>query len=276
MLVDPVTVAAQIVNFLVLVYLLHRFLYGPIIETMADRRRQIEEQVAAAERTKAEAQEQIRRYEEMRREQEAQREDLLAKARDDAESWADELREEARAEVDRLKERWTSALVREQETFWREFEEELGGELETLACEVLRELAGTDLAAQVQRSFFEHLKELPEAEAARLAELSAGQQGLEVKVLSAAELDESCRADLETHLGRLLGGPAELEFEVRPELVAGIEVRGSGWKMGWSIRGYVQGLGDRLRAYLEERSGGDTEASGDSAAPETKPEEAGV
>ena len=35
--IDWLTVVAQIVNFLVLVYLLKRFLYGPILQAMDDR-----------------------------------------------------------------------------------------------------------------------------------------------------------------------------------------------------------------------------------------------
>ena len=37
MQVDWLTVAAQIVNFLILVWLLHKFLYGPIVRAMGDR-----------------------------------------------------------------------------------------------------------------------------------------------------------------------------------------------------------------------------------------------
>ena len=276
MLVDPITIAAQIVNFLVLVYLLQRFLYGPIMQAMADRRHEIEEQVAQAEQSRAEAEEQIREYEELRREHEAQRESVLARAREDAESWGDELREEARLEVDRLKERWTSALSREQETFWREFEDELARELETLACEVLGELAGADLGTQVQRSFLEHLSKLPASEAARLPQLGEGKQDHEVKILSAAELDRDYQDDLREQLNRLLDDSPKLTFEVRPELVAGIEVRGAGWKIGWSIRGYVHGLGDRLRAHLARHGGDGDDDSSDADESEAAPEGAGA
>jgi len=40
--IDWLTVAAQITNFLVLVWLLHRFLYQPITNAMEQRQAQIE------------------------------------------------------------------------------------------------------------------------------------------------------------------------------------------------------------------------------------------
>ena len=50
MSVNWFTVAAQVVNFLILVWLLHRFLYGPIIAAMDRRERRIAERLQDAQR----------------------------------------------------------------------------------------------------------------------------------------------------------------------------------------------------------------------------------
>ena len=55
MSIDWVTVAAQAVNFLVLVWLLKRFLYRPILDGIDARERDIEARVTAAATAKAEA-----------------------------------------------------------------------------------------------------------------------------------------------------------------------------------------------------------------------------
>ena len=56
MLINPFTVLAQLVNFLILVWLLKRFLYKPILHAIDEREKGIAAQLAQAEGKVAEAQ----------------------------------------------------------------------------------------------------------------------------------------------------------------------------------------------------------------------------
>jgi len=53
--IDWLTVAAQIVNFLVLIWLLQRFLYKPITNAMRRREERIEDRLAEAKEAREEA-----------------------------------------------------------------------------------------------------------------------------------------------------------------------------------------------------------------------------
>ena len=64
MLIDWFTVAAQIANFAILVWLLKRFLYRPVLDAMAAREKRVRETVAAADRQKAAAEEEANRLRE--------------------------------------------------------------------------------------------------------------------------------------------------------------------------------------------------------------------
>ena len=55
MLIDWFTVAAQAVNFLILVWLLKRFLYKPVLAAIDEREKRIATQLQDAEKKKAEA-----------------------------------------------------------------------------------------------------------------------------------------------------------------------------------------------------------------------------
>ena len=57
MQIDWFTVVAQIVNFLILVWLLKKFLYGPIIRAMDDRERRIASRLEEANARERQAQE---------------------------------------------------------------------------------------------------------------------------------------------------------------------------------------------------------------------------
>ena len=47
--VQPVLLAAQVVNFLILLFILKKFLYGPILKVLAQRRKTIEESLKNAD-----------------------------------------------------------------------------------------------------------------------------------------------------------------------------------------------------------------------------------
>ena len=77
MLLDWFTVAAQIANFAILVWLLKRFLYRPVLDAMAAREKRVRETVAAADRQKAAAEEEANRLREQQDAFARQKEDLL-------------------------------------------------------------------------------------------------------------------------------------------------------------------------------------------------------
>ena len=108
MQIDWFTVIAQIINFLILVALLKRFLYGPIIRAMDDRERRIASRLEEANRREQEAQEEIAAYRARREELEDAREDALARAREEAEKTRHELITSARAEIREMQQQWGS------------------------------------------------------------------------------------------------------------------------------------------------------------------------
>jgi len=66
MQIDWFTVVAQIVNFLILVGLLKKFLYGPIIRAMDDRERRIASRLEEANARERQAQEEVQSYRQKR------------------------------------------------------------------------------------------------------------------------------------------------------------------------------------------------------------------
>ena len=78
---DWLTVAAQIVNFLVLVWLLQHFLYAPITKAMSHREERIEERLADARKSREEAEAEAARLHDKQEELERDKEALMDEAR---------------------------------------------------------------------------------------------------------------------------------------------------------------------------------------------------
>ena len=149
MSIDWITVAAQIVNFLVLIWLLKRFLYRPILDGIDAREKEIAERMGEAERIRAAAEAAKAEFEARSGKLHAGREDVLEAARQAAEAERSTLLTEARERL--ASERAALAGQRAEEA--RRYSEELHREgaraLLSLTRKALKDLADGALEARI-------------------------------------------------------------------------------------------------------------------------------
>src|SRR6202451_3846610 len=104
------TVIAQALNFLILVWLLKRFLYKPILHAIDERERGIAVQLAEAEAKKSEAQKESDEFQHRTEAFGKERVALLKKATDEAKAERQQLIDEARKDADSLRAKCEEAL----------------------------------------------------------------------------------------------------------------------------------------------------------------------
>ena len=102
MQIDWWTLALQAVNFLVLVWLLWRFLYRPVREVIEKRKQLAEQAFADADKQKSEAEAARQRFEEGRVGLAQERQDMLKKIHEESEVDRRNVLEEARDKADEL------------------------------------------------------------------------------------------------------------------------------------------------------------------------------
>ncbi len=248
MQVDWITVVAQIVNFLILVWLLHRFLYGPITRAMQRRENRIKTRLddAAQEREKAEAKQQ--ELDETLQELEDQREQKLQQAREEAEELKHKLEREAREEVDRKREAWLEEMREDREDFINQLRETMSGGFRDLADEALRTLAASNLSERMAAVFLDRLHDLPEEDAARLAE-GARDTGC-VMIESGQPLDADMRRKLKRAVHDLIGDKADVAYEGDVAGLVGIRLRAGSATIEWSLDEYLDRFVDRLNRHF--------------------------
>ena len=99
MIIDWFTLVAQTLNFLILVWLMKRFLYKPILHAIDDREKRIATALANAEKIKVEAQKERDEFQKKNAEFDQQRAELLSKATDEVQAERQRLLDEARKSV---------------------------------------------------------------------------------------------------------------------------------------------------------------------------------
>ena len=102
MLIDWFTVGAQALNFIILVWLLKRFLYKPILNAVDAREKRIAAELADADAKRAEAQKERDEFQHKNEEFDQQRAALLAKTTDEAKAERQRLFDDARKAADVL------------------------------------------------------------------------------------------------------------------------------------------------------------------------------
>src|ERR1700678_4033464 len=102
MLIDWFTVGAQALNFLILAWLMKRFLYKPVLDAIAAREKLIAAELADAAAKKAEAQKDRDEFQHKNEEFDQQRAALLSKATDEARAERERLIDEARKAAEAL------------------------------------------------------------------------------------------------------------------------------------------------------------------------------
>ena len=252
MLIDWFTVIAQILNFLILVWLLKHFFYKPILNAIDAREKKVADELANAEAKKTDAQREKEDFKRKTEELDQQRIALLSKAKDEAKTESLHLIEEARKEAFDLMSRQQEALRNEKQNLNQAIRHLAQQEVFAIARKTLIDLAETSLEERTVEVFSRKLHELTDEEKKRIAlELSASSRSL--LVLTAFDLPQEQRDLIKKTITETLGIEIQAKFETAPELVSGIELTTNGLKVAWSIADYLTSLEKGINELLEKQ-----------------------
>ena len=170
MLIDWFTVGAQALNFLILVWLMKRFLYKPILHAIDAREKRIATELADADAKKAEAQKERDEFQHKNEEFDQQRAALLSKATDEAKAERQRLLDEARKAADALSAKRQEALRNDAHNLNQAISRRTQQEVFAIARKALTDLATTSLEERLGEVFTRRLRELDGQAKAGLAE----------------------------------------------------------------------------------------------------------
>ena len=176
----------QIVNLLLLLFLLKRFLYGRIIGAMDAREAKITATFVDAEKARESAKESAEQIEKRLRDLEAQYEASMNRAREAAEAHRKELMDKAREEVDLLHARWVETLKSERDAFLAELRQLAGTQIYSITRRVLKDLADVELEQRIVEILMERIQTMDEEERGKFRDSLA--EGGTITVQSAFDI----------------------------------------------------------------------------------------
>jgi F-type H+-transporting ATPase subunit b len=251
-LIDWFTVGAQALNFVILVWLMKRFLYKPILRAIDARERGIAAELADAAARKAEAQKERDEFQRKNEEIDQQRAACLKRATDEAKAERQRLLDEARSAADALSAKRRETLRNDAKNFNQAVGRRIQQEVFAITRKALMDLATTSLEERMGEVFTRRLRAMDGQAKAGLAKAleTASDPAL---VRSAFELPAEQRAAIQHALNETFSADIPVRFETAPDLVSGIVLVTNGQRVGWSIAGYLASLENSVGELLEEK-----------------------
>ena len=252
MLIDWFTVGAQALNFIILLWLIKRFLYKPILNAIDAREKRIATELADADTKKVAAQKEHDEYQRKNEEFEEKRSALLLQVTDEARVERQRLLKEAHRAADALHSKRQETHMNDLRSLEQSIRQRTQQEVFAIARKALAELATVSLEERLGDVFIRRLRAMDnQAKAGLLEALKTASAPACVR--SAFELPAEQRAAIQHALNEVFGADIRVRFESAPDLVSGIEFTANGQKLAWSIADYVASLEMGVRELMVEQ-----------------------
>ena len=235
------TFVLEIINFLVLVWILKHFLYKPVLGVIARRRAVIEKTRADAWALHLDAEKLQEQYEGRLTDWNRERQQLRETLNGELEAERARKLEELRKELEQEREKAHVAEANRQADALRKVEETALLQAAEFATRLLEEAAGADTEARLVELVITELSQLPTERIATMRN-SYGQTPDAIVVASAFPLPEDQRRRLEQALLTLTALDIPLRFEQNSELLAGVRITVGAWVLGANLQDELKGM----------------------------------
>ena len=241
---DWTTFVLEIINFLVLVWLLKHFLYRPVMGVIARRQAAVEQSIAAAQTREQEAQALKTQYENRLVSWEAEKQKAGAALQAEMEAEHGRRVYALDAEIEAERGRRQALAEHQEEEHRRAAEEEAVVQGGRFVARLLARLASPEIDARLADLFIEDLQRLPEAQRQALRTALTEDSGPAIRVVSAFPLAEKRQGAIRKALAELAGRDLPCAFAVDDSLLAGVQASLGSWVLSADLR-------DELRFFTE-------------------------
>ena len=253
MLIDWFTVGAQALNFLILVWLMKRFLYKPILAAIDTREKKVAAERSAADAMKTDAQKVHDDFTAKSTQFDQQRAGLMTKATDDANARAKQIVDDARKAADALTARGKEELEADVKSLTVALTRRTRDEVFAIARKTLADLATTSLEERMSDVFTRRLRAMDDGAKSCLAG-AIHTASAPVLIQSTFDVPPEQRAVIQNALNETFAADVHVTFQTSPDVVSGIELTANGQKVAWSIDGYLSAMAKGVTDVLEAKT----------------------
>ncbi len=226
------TIIAQILNFAVLIFLLNKFLYKPVLKTMEKRRSNIKQKIEETEKKLQESDKLKEDYLNKLKEVEKENVILRKQAIEDVKKFKELELQKAKDDISIKKDKFNDYLQLEQKNLIENFNDNLADMFIEYSNNILKVIANSNLQNEIVNSFIEKLNGLTSDKINSINELNLDT----IYILSNSDLNEEERKLIHDSLiskGLIF---KNIEYSIDKKLILGIELRARSYVLSWNVK----------------------------------------
>lgn len=247
------TVIAQVINFLLLVWLLKKFLYKPILDAIDEREKKITDKLKDADTQKAAAQKEQEDFKKQQGDFAAERKALMDKAVAEANTKRQQLMDAAKTEADNFRIKMEHAAKEKEENDNLDMSEKIHQQVFAITRKALGDIASVSVEEQSVNTFNKHLRALKDDEKQQFTEAFKSNSNA-ILVRSAFDLTATQQGEINDAVNETLGAKTALQFKISPDIISGIELSTNGYKLFWSFAEYLHSLEKNIAETMKENA----------------------
>ena len=226
------TIIAQIINFSVLIFLLNKFLYKPVLKIMDKRRNDIKQKIEETEKKLEESDKLKADY--LNKLNEVEKENIILKkqAVEDVKKFKELELQKAMDDVLNKKERFKDYLHLEQKSLIENFNDYLMDTFFEYSNNILRVIANSNLQTEIVNSFIEKLNGLSKDKIDSVNELKPNT----IYILSNSNLNDDERNTIKNSLLEKGFIFDSIEYNIDEGLILGIELKAKSYVLSWNVK----------------------------------------
>ena len=237
------TFVLEIFNFLVLVWILKRFLYQPVLNVIARRRATIENQLADAEQHHADADALKEQYEHRLVDWELERQKAMDNLLHELEQKRLDQLSNLKIQLAQEEEKIRVTRLRQDKHAIDEIEQRALQQAAEFASRLLSVASGPELEKRLFDLLLDSLKTMPAEQISALSN-EWGENPEYIQVSSAYSLTEEQQQQLEQLLSSVTGLSVPVHYDQDAQLLAGLNISIGAWVLQLNVR-------DELRGFTE-------------------------
>ena len=240
------TFVLELINFLVLIWILNRFLYRPVMNVIAQRKAAIQKTLSDAEVTRSAAQALQIQYENRLTEWEQEREKARAQLHEEVNSERTRLLQDLRNDLMREREKAAAVDQRRMKDFMQQAETTAIVQGRTFASRLLSRVAQPELERRIVDMVMQDLPHLPDSQTQNIR-ADPGTAALSINITSAYPLDKAQREALCQSCRALIGREVTCEFLEDRNLIAGVRISVGSWVLRANVEDELSFFAESLR-----------------------------
>lgn len=246
MSIDFFTLCAQIINLLILLFLLKKFLYLPILKVLEDRKKLLENEYKVAEIARKKAEVLEKNAQEKYSEIEHEKQKILAQSHEKADALEQKLLAVAEQEFSKARQQWKNKLISEQNSFDLALQNLIAEYFQKFATGALDQMADISLNELFLNKLMQKISAQKQDKKSEFVRdfLVSG----ELELVSAENFDTKTKQRFKDFIKNefMLKEDLKINFSTDKNLICGVILKNKEQMIEWNLAEYISEFSNNL------------------------------